>query len=316
MVPVMVMVLVALHVPVYVLAFGVAVIPLTANGTGVAVAVAVGVGVFPLFVVVGASAGVSVGVVESALLVIGVVMLESRPDPLGVPHPTNSRANSRHIPNKHRCEVAPKDRGFRGCIMIPFYYVRSMVTCHFPDFYTRRDSNCVTASSHRRGNALFFSGDKSARHVQMDGTFVPTVFLCAPEKMMSPFTNNNVACPSSLFFSPQLQKKVMPSFMNHPEIFKSSSKITSPQGITTRWPVMGEEKKSQFFSSPITGHRVKKGLRTYRLQSICSQTRLSVYCGRAGTEHFVEVVDEEVGFFVTGGFVLALALLLQFAIAI
>ena len=133
---------------------------------------------------------------------------------------------------------------------------------------------------------------------------------------MSPFTNNNVTGSSSLFFSPQLQKKVMLLFMNHPEIFKSSSKITSPQGITTRWPVMGEEKNWNFFSSPITGHRVKKGLRAYRLQSICSQTCLSVHCGRDGTEHFVEVVDEKVGFFVTGCFVLALALLLQFAIAI
>jgi hypothetical protein len=33
----------------------------------------------------------------------------------------------------------------------------------------------------------------------------------------------------------------------------------APQGFFTRWFVMGEEKNS-IFSSPITNHRVKKGL--------------------------------------------------------
>ena len=101
--------------------------------------------------------------------------------------------------------------------------------------------------------------------------------------------------------------------MNHPKLLKSSSKIAPGDYYTM---ACAGRRKNRIFSSPSTGHRVKKGLRTDRLQSICSQTLRSVYCGRNGTEHFVEVVDEEVGFFVTGCFVLALALLLQFAIAI
>ena len=80
--------------------------------------------------------------------------------------------------------------------MIPFYHVRSTLLCTFYDhipfsgFYTRGTSNYVTASSHRHGNTLFFSGGKSlvhlnmagtVHHVQMDETLSP-LFFSAPRR--------------------------------------------------------------------------------------------------------------------------------------